>query len=272
MTTLRITCASIALVTFTGLGLTACGSDTDGGSGSGSEVEEVSTELTEENLLDEIAAAQAEAGTGHLSMEASQASDGVAGEADFVLGAGDGDETAVRIVMDLGGADGTAEMRVVDGVLYMSLGETTDGKFLEISDDDADSPLGQLASITDSFDPNRQLEQIQDNVTSIEQKGEAEKIDGVEATPWAVTLDATSILEDLAEDAGLDPADLPEDAPDELTYTVFVGPDALPRRYVSDAEDLGFSVDLSKWGQDVSIEKPAADEISDENPFEGLGS
>lgn len=271
-TPLRRSAATVTLALVTALGLAACGgSDGDAGSGSDND-SDAAVELTEENLLEEIATAQAEAGSGHVSMAASEASDGVAGEADFVLGTKDGEDTAVRVVMDLGGEDGSAEMRVVDDVLYMSLGETTDGKFLEISDDDESSPLGQLGSIADAFDPNRQLEQIQDNVTSIAQKGEAETIDGIEATPWVVTLDAKALLEEMAEDAGLDSADIPDEVPDEVTYTVFVGPDALPRRYVSDLEGFGYSVDMSKWGEDVTVEKPAADEISDENPFAGLGS
>ena len=48
-----------------------------------------------------------------------------------------------------------------------------------------------------------------------------------------------------------------------------VGPDNLPRRVAVDMEAMSMTMDYSQWGEDVTVEKPADDEITDQNPLEG---
>ena len=258
-----------ATVLLGGVGLAGCGSETVSESGDDAAVgQDAGTELTQENFFEEISAAQVEAGTARVSLDLGEAAGGVAMEGDVVIGESV-EDTAMSATMETGEAGpGTIEMRLVDGVFYLNLGPMTDDKFAALDLQDEDNPIvQQFGSLTDSFDPARQLETLEGAVTGFEQSGEPEQIDGVEATPYRVSVDGATIVENL----GQDPGALGGAVPEELTYTIFVGPDDLPRRIVTDADTMSLAMDFSRWGEEVVVEKPADDEITTESPFGRTG-
>lgn len=259
-----------AVVLMTSLGLAACGSDETSG-GSGGEVavgEEAGTELTEENFFSEVTDAQVEAKSSHVSMDMGAEAGGIKAEGDVVMGES-AEDTAMTMTMDSGEASmGTIEMRLVEGIFYMNFGDMTQGKFVEMDLSDESNPLGaQFGSMTDNFDPAKQLEVLEEAVTGFEQKGDAEEIDGVEATPYEITVDSSKIVGQLGEGAAGAEAEMPE----EIAYTMFVGPDNLPRRVVVDMAGTSMAMDYSKWGEEVAVEKPSEDEITTESPFGEMG-
>lgn len=262
--------AASAVVLVGAFGLAACGSDEADGGGDTSVVgEEADTELTQENFFEEIAAAQIEAGTSHVVMQIGAEGQEFSAEGDIVSGE-TAEDSAMSMTMDLSESGaGQVEMRLVDNVFYMNFGPMTQNKFAEIDLEDENNPLGQqFGSIVENVDPAQQLEQLEGAVTSFEQTGDAIELDGVQATPYEVTVDSSALTESM----GAAGEDLPEGSlPEEVTYSMFVGPDNLIRRMVIDVAGTATQLDFTKWGEDVTIEKPADDEISDEDPFGQMG-
>lgn len=258
-----------AVVLMTGFGLAACGSD-DGGSGGGGSTEvgeESGTELTEDNFFAETTKAQLDAGSSHMTMSTGGQADMTA-EGDVVISE-DPKKTRMSMTMSMEGVStgDSMEMRLVDGVFYMNMGEMTGGKFTKMDLADESNPMGaQFNQMIDNMDPARQLEAVEKAVTGFEQKGEPEKLDGVEATPYVITVDTAKVMEQFdGAEAGA------SQMPEEIVYTMYIGPDNLPRRISTELMGQKVDIDYSKWGEDVSVEAPADDEISDQDPFGGLG-
>ena len=260
---LRKSAATLALVLSAGFTLAACGGDDAGAGGSGdtsSVGEDAGTELTKENFFTEVTKAQQQAGTSHLEMAFGVGGQEVTASGDVSVGETPTD-SAMSLTMDLGGQGGI-EMRLVDGVLYLNMGPMSQNKFAKVDLTDPDDPIGQqFGGLLDTVDPSKQLEQLQDSITGFEQEGEAKELDGVDALPYVVTVDSSAIAEQL----GAAGAGAQAQVPEELVYTMWVGPDNLPRRISMDVAGTAMTLDYSKWGEDVSIEAPPADEVTEQD-------
>ncbi|KAA1397288.1 hypothetical protein [Aeromicrobium ginsengisoli] len=251
----------VATVLLAGLSLSACGGSdgsdgdkadsTSGGGGS-------KTTLTQANFAKVIGDSQVDAKSTHIDMTigAGGQSFKAQGDAEFGTSAAD---TSVAMTMDLGSIK--ADMRLVDQVFYMNMGAMSDNKFLKIDLKDKNNAFAQqYGQIMDQMDPSKQMEQFKEAMKSFEKKGEPQKLDGVEAQPYVVTVD-TSKIKSLME--------LPEaskaQVPDTIVYTMFIGPDNLPRRMEFDLAGSTSTIDYSKWGDSVDIKAPSAGEISDKD-------
>lgn len=257
---LKQTIAALALVLTAGTSLAACGGDdTAKAQGDSSSVgEKASTTLTKDNFFTEVAKAQQDAGTSHVEMAFGLAGQQIKASGDVSV-AEDVADTKMAMTMSAG-AQGDFDMRLVDGVFYMNMGPITQNKFAKIDLTDTSNPIGkQFSGLLDSVDPAKQLQQLQGAITSFEQKGAAKKIDGVEATPYVVGVDAKKVADQLGAAGASASAQLPQ----EIVYTMYVGPDNLPRRISLDLSGTTMTMDYSKWGEDVTIEAPAKDQISD---------
>ena len=265
----RKSVATLAVLVGAGTTLAACGSESDepGASGDTSQVgEDAGTELTEENFFAELTKAQQEAGTATVSMRLG--AEGQSIEADGVVAIGEGvEDSAMQMTMEIPG-QGQMEMRLVDGSLYMNLGPMSQDKFVAVDLDDESDPMArQFGGLTENFDPAAQLSAVEEAITGFSQTGDPEEIDGVEATPYEISVDPASVLESSGM-AGQVPADA---LPEELTYTIYVGPDNLVRRMTMDVAGATTQLDYSGWGEDVTVEKPADDEISEQGFSELAG-
>lgn len=265
--------AVTALVLAAGGSLAACNDKDDASkAGDSSNVGSSSgTTLTKDNVFTVVTKAQAEAGTSHIDMDVQVAGQAIKAKGDVKIGK-TSDDTAMAMTMDTGQAGaGSLEMRLVNEVFYLNFGPLTQNKFAKIDLKDENNPIGkQYGDLLDNIDPSKQLDQLKGAVTSFEKKGAVKELDGVKAQPYAIVVDTSKIESFKAAGAGAN-------VPKTLTYTMYVGPDNLPRRLISEIPDIGGSgptkltIDYSQWGEDVSIDEPKASQISDKDPFSQLG-
>ena len=244
--------ASLMLAGCVGVDTTGVGNRTD-------------TELSVANFVTEVTAAQVKAKSSHVDMKIDASGQKISAVGDIQVGS-KAEDTKVSMKMDLGSSGlGSLEMRLVDQTFYMNLGPISDNKFARIDLTDASSPLGaQYGKLIEQLDPSKQIGQFKDAMSSMKKKGDPIELDGVPAQPYELTLD-TSKIPDMAQ--------LPAGAnvPKEIVYTMFIGPDNLPRRISSSFSGSKVTMDYSKWGEAVNINAPPKDQITDKNPLDQLG-
>lgn len=261
------------------LGLTGCGATADGSGeaadttalASPSPSAEAPVELTQASFVEELAAAQSEAATVHMTMTYSGAgaeSAGLAGsplEADVDIS--DPENPAMAMQMDMEGE--VTDMVLADGDFYMSMGESTSGKFLSLAEaGESDNPMGALfkamgdvmqGSLQD-MDPAAQLEGMNGAITAFEKTG-SETVDGVETDVYTILVDPTKMsgpqVDNLPEDALAELGDM------EMVYNV--DGDNLARKLVltmgADAEELVMSSTFTGWGEPVNVAAPTGDQL-----------
>jgi hypothetical protein len=261
----------VAVVLLAGLSLTACGDkdSSDGGSkpAASSSAKSGGGDLTEANFVDTLTAAQVKASSAHVTMDIGVGGQSIKATGDQKVGKTFAD-TAMSLSMDMGAA-GMDQIKMVlaDQTFYLNFGKMTQDKYAKIDLKDDSNPLGkQFSQLVDQMDPSKQLEQFKKALTSFDKKGAPQDIDGVKAQPYEIVLDTSKIaaLSDL-------PGGATAGVPKTLTYTMFVGPDDLLRRIVTDAAGSKVTVDYSKWGEPVDIKAPAAGEISDQDLSKLMG-
>lgn len=248
----------LACLAVVGAALSGC----SGGSGAGAA-------LSQADFFSNVTESQADAESFHVSMTMDVAGETVKAEGDARMGKAPAD-MAMSLVMDMSamgpGAPDEFEMRWVDEVLYMNLGEMTEGKFAAIDLTDESNPLGQMYNqLLDSLDP-ASIGKFKDAVTEFEEKGDPIELDGVQAQPYHVEIDMSQMKEMFR---GL-PKEAVAAMPKTLSFTMYVGPDELPRRMKMQIPTPGpvqgsMTMDYTDWGEPVDIVKPDKSEISDKD-------
>ncbi|RLV56429.1 hypothetical protein D9V41_04945 [Aeromicrobium phragmitis] len=260
------------MAAFALLFVSACGGSdsSEGQSGSTEKVgEDKGTELTKDNFADEIMKAQLDAGTAHLVMTMTMGGQEITMDGDMSVAEKPAD-TAMSLTMDgeaLGAGDTDLEMRLVDQVMYMKMGQATGDKFARIDLTDESNPMGaQFSEMMEQSNPATQVEAMGESIESFEDGGDGGEIDGVSTTKYRITLNAAKMY----EAQGTDPSAM-AGLPETIEYVMYVGDDNLPRRL--EAEVMGATAvnEWTKWGEDVDISAPSDDEITDQNPFAGMG-
>jgi len=249
----------IALILALGLTLTACGGSGDsGGDGDAWESKDGSSAepLTKDDFAKRIADGQMEAKTAHMTMETDANGQHMTAERDNEVGESVDD---TKLTMAIEAADQKMDMRLIDKVMYMNMGQMSNDKFVKIDLTDESNPIGkQFSGMADQVDPSQQIEEMGDAVTKFEKKGSPEDIDGVKAQRYDVTIDPSEM------------SSVPEDAqsmlPDKLTYSMYVDADDLMRRITMDMQGTEMTMDYSKWGESVDINKPSDSDVTDKMP------
>jgi hypothetical protein len=257
--------AVTALVLVAGGSLVACSDEkdppkTDGAGGSATDA------LTKANFLDEITQAVSDAGTSHVKMSANIAGQDVEADGDLEIGDTPTD-SAMAMTMKTGQPGlGALESRLIDEVFYINLGPMTGNKFTKIDLKDKNNPIGQqYGELVGKVDPAQQFKQFEGAVKSFDAKGKAITLDGVKAQPYVMIVDPSKMS--AADKAGASAAK-------SLEYTMYIGPDNLPRRFISEVPGGAggtMTIDYSKWGDAVSITAPKASEITKKDIFSQLG-
>jgi hypothetical protein len=259
------------------LGLSGCGATAGGTSeaadatSSASGPAEAPVGLTQASFVEELSAAQSEAGTVHMSVEYS----GAGAEAADLAGApleadvdiSDPKNPAMAMQMDMDGE--TADMVLVGGDFYMSMGESTSGKFISLAEaGESDNPMAALfkgmgdvmQSSLQGMDPAAQLQGMEDAITSFEKTG-TETVDGVET-------DVYTILVDAAKMSGPQVDNLPEEALaefGEMEIVYNVDGENLARKALitmgSGAEEMVIDSTFSGWGEPVDVAAPTGDQL-----------
>lgn len=166
----------------------------------------------------------------------------------------------MRITMNVMGAQST--VLFVDGQFYMELSEdmgfpTEMGSWMTVDPEGDDAFSQQMSQafedIGDATDLAAQLAENPDLLT-VSEVGSA-TVDGVETTEYLV------VVNDIPGFMGVDAADVEFS---ELSYSMWIDGDNLPRRMTTDAGGSA-SVDMtySNYGVDVDVEAPPADDVVD---------
>ncbi|KIP51642.1 hypothetical protein [Leucobacter komagatae] len=250
-----------------GLALTGCSSSanpSEGGSGASQESESSSGALTKDNFVERMSAAQLKAGSVHVKMNLGDAIEGDI-EADMVI-SDDPQKVQMQMTMNTGGMD--SDIRVVDGKMFMNMGQVTGGKFMDMSAMPGGG--GDVGAILNQVNPGAQLDGFREALTDFQVDPKGPEIDGVKTTQLTLTIDTKKMFEAQPQE-GVDADALVEALGDTITYDMFVGPDDLPRRIVTpDIAGLGAATqDYSAWGTPVTVTAPGADEIADMSALHG---
>lgn len=253
--------------------VSACGSSsdsTDSGGSSGGSVDQGSTQqvsLTSNNFVDTVTKAQLDAGSSHVQMDMTSQGQTVKASGDVLVSDKLAD-TKMSMTMQMPGK-GTMDMRLVDEILYMNMGQMTQNKFVKIDLTDPSNPVGKsFAGMADRMDPANSVEQLDGAITKLDKAGDPVEIDGVEAQPYSVTVDTKKMTQNNKE-LGAAAAGLP----DTVTYKFWVGvEDHLPRKFTTDVAGADVEVLFTKWGESVDVKAPPKSQISDKDPFAGMPS
>jgi hypothetical protein len=265
---MRVTRATavLSLATAAVIGLSACSSDGGDKPERGSETSESAAgseeapssddfDLTAEDVIARITAASQEAGTVSMEMETSAAEQSMS--ASGVLRYGDATQE-IAMTIDSPDAGGTVELRVVGGMIYMSMAELTEGKFVQIDPADTSNPLAAaFAPMMSQMDPTAQLSTYEGAILSFEKSGEPEEVGGALAQPYEMTIDSAKVLAAMGGTA--DAAGVPA----ELVSTYWVDADDLIRRVQSESAGSTVDMTMSGWGDPVEIVAPTADQLTE---------
>jgi len=219
-------------------------------------------EITAANFVETIAGAQQSAGSYDFTMTMSAAGQTISATGSAQLT----DTPEVAMSMEYPGA-GSMEMRLVDSVMYMNMGEATGGKFLQIDPTDPSNPLSaSFSEMTGDLDPTKGMAGQQAAIVSVEKAGEPEQLDGVAAQPYQVVIDPSKI-EGPQRDAIDQAAAAGVALPATFEYTFWIGPDGLARKMAFDLLGSQTEMTFSNWGAGAPIVAPTADQITTEDPF-----
>ena len=232
-----------------GLSLTACGDKdasktaADGDAGTTASAAPAAKALTQANFSERVFSALDKAGSAKVHFETGKGAQTVNGDGEIQYG----DELALRVTMDVPNQPAGAapqEMLMVGKTFYISMG----GKYMTLPLD-AFKGMG-VPDLSANLDPKIQAEAFGKAVTKFEQSGKPEKLDGVQTTPYTVTLDPTK-APDVYGSTLTEP----------ITVVYYIGPDDLLRKMVYKDKNGDFISTYSDWGSPVSIEAPPASKL-----------
>jgi hypothetical protein len=264
-TTLRRLAAAAAAPTLLVASLTACGSDSDSGSDSGSDqaasdtsasVEE-GEEVDKDDFLNDFRDGLEASTTAAITMNTELGATGAItaeGDADYTT---DPPSLSMTMEMPAMGTGGAMEIRMVDGILYMNLGQMSNDKFMKLDLSDPKSLPPGMGALTEQMDPLAAIEQFEPALTSVTYVGE-EDVDGDPTDHYELTMDTSKIemFKDLPQGA---------DVPEELTYDAWFDDEFRFRQLQMEMDAAGQAVTMemqaSDWGEPVDIKAPADSEI-----------
>ena len=260
--TLRRSLAALALPLLLG-GLAACGSDDEGAdpassSSSSSESEEsteAGAEVDQAEFVDTMKAGIKASTTAQMTMQMDMGGQGInaEGEVDYTT-----TPPQMAMTMESPAAAGESiEMRMVDGVMYMNMGQMTNDKFVSFDlSDPANLPPG-MDQLTGTMDPLAAFDSFEDGVQSVVFVGD-DDVDGEQLGHYEVKLD-TSKVEQFKE--------LPTQAelPKTVSYDLWLDDENRTRKMTMEMAMAGapveMEVEFTNWDEPVDIAAPPASEI-----------
>lgn len=150
------------------------------------------------------------------------------------------------------------DMKFVGGKIYIDLGAQTQNKYVAIDPANGSNAISKsFASIADSADPGKAFTLVKSAISSVTVAGAPVALDGVEATPYTVSLMTSGLLSAL----GL-PTTATSTLPPQIDYTYWIGPDNLIRKETFTLAGTSEELDYSKWGEPVSVQAPDPGQIT----------
>lgn len=205
----------------------------------------------EQTLVPAMLSAVEQHKSAHFTMTTTAGGLDMSAEGDMSL---EGRSQEMVMVMD-GSAFGAdrLELRLVDGVMYLSMPPMTPtGKFAKI-DDGASSPLAGLTTQMPGVDPRESFKAFEAGLEKVTFVG-VEPVASEDLEHYRLTVDfrAVARAQGLPRVAGV---------PDTVTYDIWLDEDALMRRMELRMQQLSMVMEMSDWGEPVTIEAPARKDI-----------
>lgn len=163
----------------------------------------------------------------------------------------------MQLTMQMADLPGGMEMVLVDDRAYLSVpGVTEQGKFFEI---DPGNPM--FAGLEDGLSPADSFAAFEAGLQKVEKVG-PEPVDGEPATRYRLEVDAERAL------AATGQPEVPG-LPETLTYDVWLDSEDRMRRLVYALAGTKLTMDMSDWGEPVTIEAPDPTDIVEAPPMAG---
>lgn len=270
--TARRSLAATALAPLLATGLVACGDD--GGSDSASEPTseaapvadglEEGDEVDPSEFVQTVTDGLEASTTAHIEMTMSLGSAGEMtseGDIDYTT---DPPEVAMTMDSPLGGEP--MDIRMVDGVMYIGMGQMTEGKFWKLDPSDPDSPLAGMGmeGMLDQMDPGKALTTMEEGISTVVYAGEE---DGLEH--YELTVDLQQAMESMG---GAVPPAATKGMPETMTYDLWLDDEGRFTKMSMDdlamgealgGQTMSMEMTVSGWGDEVDIEAPADDEVTE---------
>jgi hypothetical protein len=262
--TLRRSLAALALPLLLG-GLAACGSDDEGAdpaasSSSSTESEESSEteaggEVDKATFVDDLKAGLEASTTAQMTMHMD-----MGGQAIHADGEVDYTTTPPQMAMTMespAAAGESIEMRMVDGVIYMNMGQMTNNKFVSFDLNDAANLPPGMDQLTSTLDPLAAFESFEDGLKSVVFVGD-EDVDGEQFGHYKVVLDTSKVdqFKELPTQAEL---------PKTIAYDLWLDDENRMRKMNMEMAMGGapteMEVAFTDWDEPVDIAAPPASEI-----------
>ncbi|MEI2713457.1 MAG: DUF6612 family protein [Nocardioides sp.] len=197
---------------------------------------------------------------GLTAMDTAHTTMSMEGQAFEMTAEGDIDYTQDPVSMDMkiknSGASGdvVTDVRLIDGIMYMSSPDSTGGKFYRLDPKDPNNPLAGQGDISEQMDPAKAVDRFSKGLEKVELEG-TEQVNGVEADHYVLTLDPGKI-------SGLPTADGVQ-LPEKLACHVWLDD---KNRTVKVEINLGETLGTTEmtsgdFDAPVKIEVPSADQI-----------
>ncbi len=198
--------------------------------------------------------------TAHVTMTMSLGSTGevdAEGDLDYTT---DPASVAMTMTSPMGGGD--MDIRLVDGIMYISMGELTQGKFMKIDPSDPKGPLAGLGmdGMLDQMDPGKALANLEGGISEVTYVGEEDDLDHYE-----LTVDMQAMLEQMGSEL---PPSAESEMPETITYDLWLDDEGRFTKLSMDDLPMGgdsgsMEMTVSGWGEEVDIEAPPANQVTE---------
>lgn len=270
----RRTLAALAVATLSLTGLAACGGsgDADASGGDDTAVEAAALSgLEEGDTVDPADFVQTIQDGVEASSTASITMAMDIGGAASASGEGVVDYTAEtpELAMDMSiDADAQTidyEMRMVDGVLYLDMGQLTGDKFWKVDPSDPEGPLAGMGldKLLEQSDPIGAVARMEPAIQTVTYVGE-EDVDGRDLDHYELTIDITKAVDLMGTDL---PSQVEGEMPESISYDAWLDEEnrfaQLEMEYEVMGQPLSLTMTADDWGTEVDIEAPPADQVTD---------
>lgn len=220
--------------------------------------------LSQDDFVATVTAAQLQARTVHMALSTQTSGQTLSMDGDVSAGQSLQDSSA-DFTMSLPGAVGGLHMILVDGQMYLNLGQLSGGKFVKVDLSDPSNPLSSvLGGLQSQFDPSSATKALAGAITSFKNLG-PETVNGEQTTKYAVTVDAKKALGGLGS-----LGQLGSTMPSTLSYMFWVNSDKLPVKLsLQGGSAIRVTMVFTHWGEPVQISPPPASQITKNNPLSG---
>jgi hypothetical protein len=179
-------------------------------------------------------------------------------------------EMAMTMTLPMGGGK-PADLRFVGGILYMSMGNLTGGKFVKLDPKDPSGPLAGagLGQMLDQTDPAKMLTKMQAGISSVTYVGR-EDVSGRQLEHYRMSVDTAQVLKSMGSAAA---SQAPSGVPKTVTYDVWLDSQHRFAQMTMQLPVAGtkaaMKMELTDWGAPVHISAPPASQVTDPSQLSG---